>query len=74
MSTQFELKQTLKYHPLTCLNQAIDEAKLIRSIIKSKKLIETLKETHPYSDRLNNLDHEIEFLDQKLALIDSVQS
>ena len=67
MGTSLQTELSSKNHPLTCLNEVIDEAKLIRSIIKSRDLISELKKVHPYSERLTFLDNEIAYLEAKLS-------
>jgi len=52
---------------LICLGLAIDEAKLVRSLIQSKDLVHTLKAENPISDRLIHLNREINYLEKKLA-------
>ena len=46
-------------HLLTCLELAIDEAKLVRSLIQSKDIVRVLKEKKPFSERLVYLNKEI---------------
>lgn len=51
---------------LTGLDQVIDEAKLVRSIIKLKDLAFKLKEENPFSDRLIYLNRGIKYFEAKL--------
>lgn len=51
---------------LSCLGLAIDEAKLVRSIIKSKDMAYKLKAEKPLSKRLTHIDREISYLKAKL--------
>ena len=59
-------------HLLTCLDLAIDEAKLIRSLIKSKEMAFKLKDKNPFSDRLLFLNVEIPYLEAKLIQLRSM--
>ncbi len=54
-------------HLLTCLGLAIDEAKLVRSLIQSQDLARVLKEEKPFSERLIYLNKEIQYLETKLT-------
>ena len=56
---------------LTCLGLAIDEAKLLRSIVKSKDTAQKLKMEKPFSQRLVFLNREIEYLEAKLIQVRS---
>ena len=56
-------------HLLACLGLAIDEAKLTRSIIKSKDLAAALETENPVPRRLILLNREIELLEAKLAQV-----
>ena len=66
MSTAPEFKPVSTEHLLTCLDLAIDEAKLVRSLIKSKDLAIKLKSDDPFSQRLIYLNREITYLEEKL--------
>lgn len=57
---------------LTCLGLAIDEAKLVRSIIASKELASRLKFENPSSDRMDKLNKEIHYLETKLSQVRSL--
>jgi hypothetical protein len=52
---------------LACLGLAIDEAKLVRSLIQSKDMVRQLKAEKSFSDRLIHLNREIKYLEKKLA-------
>lgn len=52
---------------LDCLGLAIDEAKLVRSLIHSKNMLHKLKAENTFSDRLIHLNREIKYLEKKLA-------
>jgi len=56
---------------LTCLGLAIDEAKLVRSIIKSRDTAKKLKMEKPFSQSLVFLNREIEYLEAKLVQVRS---
>ena len=57
---------------LTYLGLAIDEAKLVRSIIESKDMTNKLKNEKPLSEKLCHLNREIEYLEVKLAKVRSL--
>ena len=67
MSEAFEIESVSTEHLLTCLGLAIDEAKLLRSLIESKEMAALLKQEQPFSDRLVYLNREITYLEKKLA-------
>jgi hypothetical protein len=52
---------------LTSLGLAIDEAKLIRSIVKSENIVNKVETEKPISRRLLLLNREIELLETKLT-------
>ena len=56
---------------LTDLGLAIDEAKLVRSLIKSQDLARKLKEENPFSERLIYLNKEIRYMEARLIEIRS---
>jgi hypothetical protein len=58
-------------HLLTCLDLAIDEAKLTRAIIKSKNIARDLEARNPVPQRLILLNREIELLAAKLDRVRS---
>ena len=58
-------------HLLTCLDLAIDQAKLVRSIIRFQDLAHKVKIERPFSDRLIHLNLEIKHLKTKLAQVRS---
>ena len=64
MNTQVESASTERL--LACLDLAIDEAKLVRLIIKSKDMAYKLKTQNPFSQSLVNLNREIAHLETKL--------
>lgn len=56
---------------LTSLTLAIEEAKLVRSIIESQDIADRLKAEKPVSKRLAQINREIEYLESKLAQLRS---
>jgi len=67
-----QIEPTSADHLLTCLDLAIDEAKLVRSLIKTKDMISKLKEENPFSDSLFFLNIEIPYLEAKLIQLRSM--
>ena len=65
MNTQIEPLTTERL--LARLDLAIDEAKLVRLIIKSKDMAYKLKTENPFSQRLVNLNWKIAYLETKLV-------
>jgi hypothetical protein len=59
---------------LTCLGLAIDEAKLVRSIITSKSMASKLQSENPLSRRLIQVNDEIIYLESKLAQLYSLSN
>jgi len=53
-------------HLLICLGLAIDEAKLVRSIVMSRQRADQLISEEAVYDRLGYLNREIEYLEMKL--------
>ena len=72
MNPSTHIEPTSADYLLTCLDLAIDETKLIRSLIKSKEMAFKLKEKNPFSDRLLFLNVEIPYLEAKLIQIRSM--
>jgi hypothetical protein len=58
-------------HLLACLGLAIDEAKLVRSLIQSKDTARKLKKENPLSKRSIHLNLEIDYLEAKLVEVRS---
>ncbi len=52
---------------LTSLALAIEEARLVRSIIESQGIADRLKSEQPVSKRLAHINREIEYLETRLA-------
>ena len=71
MNVSLQIEPTSTNRLLTCLGLAIDEAKLVRSIIESKDLAHKLKNEKPLSEKLRRLNMEIEYLEAKLAKVRS---
>ena len=67
MSDPSEIESVSTEQLLNCLGLAIDEAKLLRSLIESRELAAKLKREDPFSDRLVYLNREITYLEKKLA-------
>ena len=57
---------------LTDLGLAIDEAKLVRSLIKSQDLARKLKEENPFSERLIYMNKEVRYMEDKLIKLRKV--
>lgn len=71
MNVSPQIEPTSTDRLLTCLGLAIDEAKLVRSIIESKDMAHKLKNEKPLSEKLCHLNREIEYLEVKLAKVRS---
>lgn len=56
---------------LTSLTLAIEEAKLVRSIIESKSIADRMRAQKPVPKRLARIDRDIEYLESKLAQLRS---
>ena len=67
MRAAHQIEPTSTDRLLTCLGLAIDEAKLVRSIIESRDLAHKLKTEKLLPERLAYIDREIEYLEAKLA-------
>ena len=67
MRTAHQIEPTSTDQLLTCLGLAIDEAKLVRTIIESKDLAFRLKTEKSLPKRLAHIDREIVYLEAKLA-------
>ena len=62
---QIEPKSTDRV--LACFSLAVDEAKLVRSLIQAKERARAIRESTPFSERLVCLNREISYLERKLA-------
>ena len=69
ISTSPQIELTSKDRLLTCLGLAIDEAKLVRSLIESKDRAGQLKANDPFSQQLIYLNKEINYLEVKLTQV-----
>jgi hypothetical protein len=69
ISTSPQIELTSKHQLLTCLGLAIDEAKLVRSLIESKDRAGKLKQNDPFSKQLVYLNKEINYLEVKLTQV-----
>jgi hypothetical protein len=67
MSELPEIEPVSTEHLLNCLGLAIDEARLLRSLIESKQMAARLRQEQAFSDRLIYLNREISYLEKKLA-------
>jgi hypothetical protein len=68
------IETTSKDYHLVCLILALDEAKLVSSIIKSSKTLENIKQNNPHSDQLIHLKREIKRFEKELAHVRSLAS
>ncbi len=71
METQSHQEPVSTDRLLTSLTLAIEEAKLVRSIIESKSIADRMRAEKPVSKRLARIDREIEYLESKLAQLRS---
>ena len=67
MRAAHQIEPTSTDRLLTCLGLAIDEAKLVRSIIESRNLARKLETEESLPERLAFIDREIVYLEAKLA-------
>jgi len=73
MNGAYSIKPTPTNSLLAALNIAIDEARLVRSILKSKDRKYKLSIEYPLSDKLAHLDREIQYLEAKLIQVRSMK-
>ncbi len=71
MITTPQIEPVSTEHLLTCLGLAIDEAKLVRSIIRSKDYATKLETKKAAPRKLMLLNREIELLEEKLGRVRS---
>lgn len=71
MNISHQIEPTSTEHLLTCLGLAIDEAKLVKTIVESKEEVDKLKAEKSVSKRLVHLNREIEYLEAKLIQVRS---
>ena len=69
VSTSPQIELASKDRLLTCLGLAIDEAKLVKSLIESKDRAGRLKQNDPFSRQLVYLNREINYLEVKLTQV-----
>jgi len=69
VSTSPQIELSSKDRLLTCLGLAIDEAKLVRSLIEYKDKAGMLEENDPFSRQLIYLNREINYLEVKLTQV-----
>ena len=69
ISTSPQIEPTSKEQLLTCLGLAIDEAKLVKSLIESRDRAGKLKQDDPFSRQLVYLNREINYLEVKLTQV-----
>lgn len=69
ISTSPQIELSSKDRLLTCLGLAIDEAKIVRSLIESKDRAGKLEENDPFSRQLIDLNREINYLEVKLTQV-----
>jgi hypothetical protein len=74
MNTSSQIVPTLSDQISTRLLQAIDEAKLIKSKIKTKDTATKVKEGNPHWHRLISLNSEIMYLEAKLIQVRSTSN
>ena len=72
MNPSTQIEPTSTDHLLTCLDLAIDETRLVRSLIKTKDMVSKLKEENPFSDSLLFLNIEVPYLEAKLIQVRSM--
>ena len=69
MNTSLVIEPTSTGQLLSCMGLAIDEAKLVRSLIQSRNLLNKSKLDDPYSPRLIFLTREISHIEAKLTQV-----
>ncbi len=74
MEGTYQAETTTTTGLLTGLNLAINEAKLVRSLIKSKDEKYELEIEDPLSDKLVQLNREIQYLELKIIQVRSSRS
>jgi len=67
MNVTYQIEPASTDRLLTCLDLAIEEAKLVKSIIETKGITDNLEIVKPRSKRLMSLDRDIDYLEKKLA-------
>ena len=69
MNTFTQIEPTSTERILSCMALAIDEAKLVRSILKSRDMASKLKRDNLFTQRSSYLDKEITNLESKLVQV-----
>lgn len=69
MNVTYQIEPASTDRLLTCLDLAIEEAKLVKSLIEIKGITDNLEIVKPRSKRLMNLDRDIDYLEKKLAKV-----
>jgi hypothetical protein len=64
-----QIEPTSTERVLSCMALAIDETKLVRSIIKSRDMASKLKKDNMFTQRFSYLNQEITHLESKLVLV-----
>jgi len=67
--TSPQIQPTSTERVLSCMALAIDETKLVRSIIKSRDMASNLKKDNMFTQRFSYLNKEITHLESKLVLV-----
>ena len=70
-NTFTQIAPTSTERVLSCMALAIDETKLVRSIIKSRDMASNLKKDNMFTQRFSYLNKEITHLESKLVLVRS---
>ncbi len=64
-----QIEPTSTERVLSCMALAIDETKLVRSIMKSRDMASKLKKDNLFTQRFSYLNQEITNLESKLVLV-----
>ena len=64
-----QIEPTSTERVLSCMALAIDETKLVRSILKSRDMASKLKKDNLFTQRFSFLNQEITNLESKLVLV-----
>ena len=67
MNVTYQIDPASTDRLLTCLDLAIEEAKLVKSLIETKSITDNLEIVKQRSKRPMNLDRDIDYLEKKLA-------
>lgn len=69
MKVTYQIEPTSTDRLLICLDLAIEEAKLVKSLVETKGIADKLEIAKPGSKRLANLGRNIKYLEKKLAKV-----